>query len=53
MKTIFDKVDPMYLDCTTGMCDHVSHQQNAVIIFAIAVYLSYNLYKYFNEQSKI
>lgn len=25
MKTIFDKVDPKYLECGTGVCDHVAH----------------------------
>ena len=50
MKTIFDKVDPTYLECSTGVCEHVSHQHNAAIIITIAVYLSYSLYKYLHEQ---
>lgn len=33
MKTIFDKIEPKYLECTTGACEHVSHNFNGVLIF--------------------
>ena len=26
MKTIFDKVDPKYLECGSGTCDHLEHK---------------------------
>ena len=25
MKTIFDKIDPQYIECSTGICEHASH----------------------------
>ena len=25
MKTIFDKIDPKYVECGTGVCEHTSH----------------------------
>ena len=46
MKTIFDKVDPQYLDhaahgveCVTGTCGHVQHQYNMVTIAVIGIIL--------------
>lgn len=38
MKTIFDKVNPKYIDCATGICEHTSHTFNTGYI-AIAVVL--------------
>ena len=45
MKTIFDKVDPVYLDhaargveCATGACEHTSHQfSGAIFLLLFAV----------------
>lgn len=44
MKTIFDKVDPVYLDhaargveCATGTCGHATHQfSGAMLVISIA-----------------
>ena len=30
MKTIFNKIEPKYLECTTGACEHVEHKFNIV-----------------------
>lgn len=44
MKTIFDKVDPKYIDCAAGTCEHVSHAMNfplyitAIILTVVCVY---------------
>jgi len=45
MKTIFDKIDTKYIDCTTGACEHISHAYNAsyiaiaaVLILAISIF---------------
>lgn len=37
MKTIFDKIDPKYIDCTTGACEHASHNFNGTLIVLLAV----------------
>lgn len=37
MKTIFDKIDPKHLDCVSGVCEHISHQFNALYLLAIPV----------------
>ena len=49
MKTIFDKIDPKYLEhaaqgveCSTGTCAHAYHTHNVIlvgVIVACAVYL--------------
>lgn len=41
MKTIFDKVDPKYLECATGACEHTSHVLNG-LYFAIAIVILVN-----------
>ena len=41
MKTIFDKIDPKYLECTTGACEHVGHTMNGLYI-AIAIVILVN-----------
>lgn len=41
MKSIFDKVDPKYLECTTGACEHVGHTLNGLYI-AIAIVILVN-----------
>ena len=35
MKTILNKVDPKYLDCVSGLCEHTSHQFNLFYLIAI------------------
>lgn len=37
MKTILDKVDPKYLECTAGTCEHISHAQNTVLLPVLLV----------------
>lgn len=46
MKTIFDKIDPQYLnhaadgvECATGACGHVQHQYNMVTIAVVCILL--------------
>ena len=43
MKTIFDKIDPKYIECTTGTCEHVTHTSNAVLFTALLVISVYML----------
>lgn len=31
MKSIFDKVDPRFLECVTGTCSHTDHQAGIVV----------------------
>jgi len=47
MKTIFDKINPEYLECTAGSCQHVIHSLNPVIILTLItlVVLGSRLYK--------
>jgi len=39
MKTIFDKIDTKYLDCTSGACEHVTHNFNGVLIVGLALFI--------------
>ena len=39
MKTIFDKIDPKYIECASGTCEHVAHSNNAVLWTVIAILL--------------
>lgn len=39
MKTIFDKVDPKYLECTAGTCEHVYHVFNGPIILVCGMFI--------------
>lgn len=36
MKTIFDKIDPKYIECTTGVCEHTAHSLNTPLWVVIA-----------------
>ena len=47
-KTIFDKVDPKYLDCMNGMCEHVEHKANAMwwLLAAVAIAITAGKYIY-------
>ena len=37
MKTIFDKIDTKHLDCVSGLCEHTSHQFNALYLLVVPV----------------
>lgn len=52
MKTIFDKIDTRYLDCTTGVCDHVMHNMNATIIVGLAILIITCKYTHNGHQEK-
>ena len=48
MKTIFDKIDPVYLnhaaqgiECTTGTCGHTVHSYNMPLMLVCGVLLLY------------
>ena len=36
MKTIFDKVDPKYIECGTGVCEHATHS-HVLPLYVVAV----------------
>ena len=42
MKTIFDKINPQYLECSTGTCGHPEHI-GIVIAIASVVIISISL----------
>ena len=46
MKTIFDKIDPQYIDCATGGCEHAMHNVNALIWILPILALLFSIYKY-------
>lgn len=46
MKTIFDKVDPKYIECTTGACEHITHNHNTVLLPVLVVLLFVYSYKF-------
>lgn len=47
MKTILDKIDPEYINCANGMCEHAEHKMNSlwwilpVFILGYAIYRTY------------
>ena len=45
MKTIFDKIDPKYIECTTGVCEHAAHGSvlPSYIVTAVLLYLACTL----------
>lgn len=46
MKTIFDKVDPKYIECGAGVCEHPLHQATSVIIITLLLTITFvSLYK--------
>ena len=54
MKTIYDKIDPKYLDhaatgveCATGTCQHSVHNINILYWMLLAVALGYTTTKYY------
>ena len=46
MKTILDKIDPKYIECSTGVCEHASHTTNMMLWVLISVALVLTTYKY-------
>jgi hypothetical protein len=49
MKTIFDKVDPKYLECATGVCEHSSHSYNLLTLATIcAVATAVYVYRFYS-----
>lgn len=51
MKTIFDKLNPKYIECTTGVCEHVSHNTNMYMWIAVAILILTSKYLH-GHQSK-
>ena len=56
MKTILDKIDPKYIDCTAGTCEHVTHKMNigvwviiVVALVAITVKYTHGINKFRNS----
>ena len=52
MKTIFDKVNPKYLECISGTCEHAAHQPNMLlwcVIVILGVTISYTYLKHRRE----
>ena len=39
MKTIFDKIDPKYIDCASGACEHTGHQYNLLTCLVAGILL--------------
>lgn len=37
MMTIFDKIDPKYIDCAAGTCEHTTHQPNLLLWTVVGV----------------
>jgi len=51
MKTILDKVDPKYIECTTGICDHLYHNFNLILWFASIILMFVASKKYLIKQN--
>jgi hypothetical protein len=48
MKTIFETVDPKFMKCSTGTCEHVSHKPNMclpILLIVSAVLLIFHAKK--------
>jgi hypothetical protein len=41
MNTILDKVDPQYMNCMSGACEHIEHKVNALWWIIPVVVLTY------------
>lgn len=52
MKTIFDKIDPKYVECTSGVCEHASHNVNAIIWVIVAFTIFACIYKHDNKNNQ-
>ena len=46
MKTIFDKIDPKYVECSTGVCEHAAHNHNIALWVVVAMLLAATKYWY-------
>jgi len=46
MKTIFDKINPKYIECSTGVCEHTHHAPNMIYIGIITVMATYLVLKF-------
>ena len=44
MNTIFDKVDPKYLDCMSGACGHTIHTFNGATLIVLSLVATFALY---------
>ena len=44
MKTIFDKIDPSYIECATGTCEHTVHNTNIVSWVVVAFIIGVSIY---------
>lgn len=44
MKTIFDKIDPKYIECTTGVCEHTVHTTNVYMWIVVAILIAASKY---------
>lgn len=52
MKTIFDKIDPKYIECTAGACEHGAHMLNGALVTAsIVCYILTKMYLKTQEQT--
>lgn len=51
MNTIFEKIDPKYLECVTGSCEHVLHTNNMYIWFLVVAISLYSV-KYYHANYK-
>jgi hypothetical protein len=48
MKTIFNKIDPQYLECASGTCEHASHKGNTILwilLFSTVLYIGLKTFK--------
>jgi hypothetical protein len=50
MKTILDKVDPKYIECSTGICDHLYHNFNSILWIASIILILIASKKFLNKQ---
>lgn len=52
MKTIFNKIEPKYLECTTGTCEHFEHKFNIVYLSILLTAGFYIAFKYIRLKRK-
>jgi hypothetical protein len=52
MKTIFDKVDPKYIDCASGACEHAGHQYNMVTWVVVGILLLHAVILYTGSRQR-
>ena len=49
MNTIFNKVDPAYINCMNGICEHAEHKVNSLWWLIPAVILISMAVKYYGK----